>query len=205
MYQLLSLFLNAIKLLISVFFFFNYFLSLFFFSLPFQSKAEQRVWVSMGYTFPLPCRPILQESSGLNESLEDNQAQLTSVYSSASSQHTTGGGETDNSTTRTGRICPTNSFSATRRSAVLNGARGAGCEPNEEGAKVKPTSGWCMVVTQLQDGLHWERRRRSSSGCCCPGLRLSLSSKGLTEAALRPRSQQHITHTTPKRLPKPKM
>lgn len=161
--------------------------------------------MSTGYTFPLPCRPILQESSGLNESLEDNQARLTSVYSSASSQHTTGGGETDNSTTRTGRICPTNSFSATRRSAVLNGARGAGCEPNEEGTKVKPTSGWCMVVTQLQDGLHWERRRRSSSGCCCPGLRLSLSSKGLTEAELRPRSQQHITHTTPKRLPKPKM
>lgn len=111
------------------------------------------------------------------------------------------GGETDNSTIRTGRICPMNSFSATS-SMILNGAHGAGCEPNEEGTKVKPTPGWRMVVIQLQNGLHWERRWRN---CCCPGIRVSPNSKGLTKVALHPCSQQHITHATPKQFPTPKM
>lgn len=42
MYQLLSLFLNAIKLLISVFFFFNYFLSLSFFFPPFPKQSRTK-------------------------------------------------------------------------------------------------------------------------------------------------------------------
>lgn len=33
---------------------------------------------------------------------------------------------------------------------ILNGAQDAGCEPNEEGAKVKPTPKWCMVITHSE-------------------------------------------------------